>query len=476
MYLYPNKRDMILLFLLNILLPEDSSKLSKVKNAFAVSWDGYKKCAFGKDFLQPISCKGSNWLNASLTLIDSLDTLWIFGMKDEFNEAVDFLEKNFEYVASGSVFELIIRVIGGLMSAYQLSGRNSLLKIAETFATKLLISFNTPTKLPIPNIDMTAGTPSSWGWAPRSTFLSHAGSLSPELMTLSQHSGNELFLNISDNILDFFFTHKNFDGLWPLRIDFNTGSFASLDFSFDAYGDSFYEYLLKLFILTDGQCVRCKELYKDSINGIRKYLLREGPEYTYVVRTKDSIPDNSLSYLSFFIPGMISLGSKYIDESDIELAIKLGETAAKWHNQTNTGLMGDAFELTKDNKIVFINPEYKLRPEYIESCFYLYRFTGDEIWRERGWKVIESVIRNCRANFGFGELRNVNNPNLGIEDIQDSFLLAETFKYAYLLFSNSSVIPLDEYVFTTEAHPLKHFDKKWMKKHYADKKGFVIKN
>jgi mannosyl-oligosaccharide alpha-1,2-mannosidase len=87
---------------------------------------------------------------------------------------------------------------------------------------------------------------------------------------------------------------------------------------------------------------------------------------------------------------------------------------------------------------------------------------------------IQKEIVNCRATHGFGPLKHVNYPEMGISDTQDSYLLAETFKYAFLLFSNSSVLPLEEFVFTTEGHPLRHFDAAWMEAHYAGKPGYTV--
>ena len=184
---------------------QTDQRLEVIRNSFLHSWDGYTKCALGHDFLLPISCKSSDWMNASLTLIDSLDSLWIMGLHDQFDSAVAFLEENFSYNSFGSVFELTIRVVGGLMSAYQLSGRKSLLDIAEKFTNKLLVSFKTDTGLPMPDVDMQNNVGKTWGWAPRTIFLSHAGSLLPELMTLAQHSDDNNIREASDKILNFFF-------------------------------------------------------------------------------------------------------------------------------------------------------------------------------------------------------------------------------------------------------------------------------
>ncbi|KAH0785667.1 Mannosyl-oligosaccharide 1,2-alpha-mannosidase MNS1 [Histomonas meleagridis] len=448
--------------------------MAKIKSAFYEAWVGYKKCAFGYDFLKPISCTGENWINASLTLIDSLDTLWLMGLNHDFDDAVFYLENYFEYNASGAVFEMIIRVVGGLLSAYQLSGRQSLLTIAEEFASKLSSSFDTPTSLPIPNIDIATGKATTWAWAPRSTFLSHAGSLAPELLTLAQHTGNDLFFNISNHVLQFFFRQQSYNGLWPLKIDFSTGFFGDLDLSFDAYGDSFYEYLLKLYILTDGQCRKCEELYLNAIHGMEEYLLRDGQNGAYVSSVKSGINVERITHLSFFIPGMLALGSRYFNHDDLNLAIKMCNISSRWHSSTPSGLIGEEMHFI-NGSIYLTDVRYRLRPEFMESLFYLYRFTGDHVWRDIGWKLFKNIIKHCKAANGFGELKNVERPELGVNDIQDSYLLSETFKYAYLLFSNSSFVPLNKYVFTTEAHPLRKLDQKWMESKFANVYGFRLK-
>jgi mannosyl-oligosaccharide alpha-1,2-mannosidase len=167
----------------------------------------------------------------------------------------------------------------------------------------------------------------------------------------------------------------------------------------------------------------------------------------------------------------------YFEESAgeyLDLAVQLGETAAKWHNATTTRLMADSYFI-ENGTVHARDPSFKLRPEFIESCFYLWRLTGDAKWREFGWRTFQSIVINCRATHGFGELRNVNHPELGIVDVQDSYLLAETFKYAFLLFSDSTVLPLDEFVFTTEGHPLRRFTQDWLARHYAGKNGYEVR-
>ena len=458
---------MFLLLFLSLFLKEDKEKAEEIKKSFLFAWNGYKKCAFGSDFLMPVSCQPHHWLNASLSIVDSLDTLYVMGLHEELDEAINYMENNFTFNASGSVFELIIRVVGGLVSAYQFTRKESLLMIAEEFANHLLPAFETETGLPKPNIHFNENIASTWGYSPRSTFLAHAGSLMPEFMTLSQYSDNSVYKMVSDNVLEFLFTSNSFHGLWPSRIDFSTGVFGDIDIGFDAYGDSFYEYLLKLSILTDGKCKSCSTLYKRSIQGMKDFLLRSNSNYTFVGTVKKQNTDDELTHLSYFLPGMLALGSLYFNKSDLELAEKIADTYALWHKSSTTGLSPEAFSL-KTGELIITDPSYKLRPEFIESCFYLYRITGKQKWRDIGWELYLSIVKHCKVENGFAELIDVNNPERGHQDVQDSFLLAETFKYAYLLFCNSSYIPLNEYVFTTEGHIIKHFDKEWIEENYQD--------
>ncbi|KAM0460699.1 hypothetical protein ACHAO4_001489 [Trichoderma viride] len=99
--------------------------------------------------------------------------------------------------------------------------------------------------------------------------------------------------------------------------------------------------------------------------------------------------------------------------------------------------------------------QYILRPEAIESVWYMYRITGDPTWMEKGWKMFEATIQATRTEIGNSAIDDVNSEEPGLKDEMESFWLAETLKYYYLLFSEPSVISLDEWVLNTEAHPFK---------------------
>jgi mannosyl-oligosaccharide alpha-1,2-mannosidase len=104
-------------------------------------------------------------------------------------------------------------------------------------------------------------------------------------------------------------------------------------------------------------------------------------------------------------------------------------------------------------------PYYILRPETVESFFILHQITGDPIYREWGWEVFQSIERYCKTKIAYGSLKDVRNTNQQPEDRMESFFLAETIKYLYLLQDpDTEVDVLKRHVFNTEAHPILGLD------------------
>lgn len=95
------------------------------------------------------------------------------------------------------------------------------------------------------------------------------------------------------------------------------------------------------------------------------------------------------------------------------------------------------------------------RPEAIESVFYMYRTTGDRRWREAGWQMFQAVEQRTRVTFGHSAIDDVTKSTPHHQDEMESFWLAETLKYFYLLFAEENVVSLDEWVLNTEAHPFR---------------------
>jgi len=89
---------------------------------------------------------------------------------------------------------------------------------------------------------------------------------------------------------------------------------------------------------------------------------------------------------------------------------------------------------------------YQLRPEAIESVFIMYRITGDTAWQDKGWTMFEAIMKHTMTPIANARIKDVTSKESPKEDSMESFWLAETLKYFYLLYSEPDLISLDEYV------------------------------
>ncbi len=165
----------------------ESDKLGRerreiVKNGMKHAWKGYKAYAWGHDELKPESGTPSDsWGGIGITLVDSLDTLWLLGLKDEFREARDWVAHSltFSHARSVSVFETTIRELGGLLAAFDLSGDQVFLDKAKELGLLLMPAFSTPTGIPHGMVDFQSHT-GGGGWSGDSAILSELGTLQVE--------------------------------------------------------------------------------------------------------------------------------------------------------------------------------------------------------------------------------------------------------------------------------------------------------
>ena len=129
------------------------ARLQSVKDAFVHTWDGYKTHAWMKDEVSPLSGGYRDSFGGwAATLVDSLDTLWIVGLRDDFDKAVVEVDK-IDFTISTeeeiNIFETTIRYLGGFLSAYDLSGRPVLLEKAIELGDMIYAAFDTPNRMPI---------------------------------------------------------------------------------------------------------------------------------------------------------------------------------------------------------------------------------------------------------------------------------------------------------------------------------------
>ncbi|XP_062407127.1 mannosyl-oligosaccharide 1,2-alpha-mannosidase IA-like isoform X2 [Sardina pilchardus] len=433
------------------------------------AWENYKRYAWGANELRPISQQGhSSNLFGSLkgaTIVDALDTLYIMEMDDEFEAAAEWVENNLDFNMNTeiSVFEVNIRFVGGLLSAYYLSGKEVFRQKAVELGEKLLPAFKTPTGIPWALLNMKSGIGRNWPWASGgSSILAEYGTLHLEFMHLSKLSGNPIFAEKVMNIRKVLKRLEKPSGLYPNYLNPNSGHWGQHHVSVGGLGDSFYEYLLKAWIMSDKTDEDGKALYYEALQAIEKNLIRKsGGGLTYIAEWKGGLLEHKMGHLTCFAGGMIALGADGAPDQQtghhMELAAEITRTCHESYARTNLKLGPEAFRFdggveaiaTRQNEKYFI-----LRPEVIETYMYMWRFTHDPKYRQWGWEAVQALEQHCRVEGGYSGVRDVYASSPNHDDVQQSFYLAETLKYLYLLFSEDDLLPFEHWVFNTEAHPL----------------------
>ncbi|GLT28719.1 hypothetical protein SLA2020_036300 [Shorea laevis] len=443
--------------------PVSIERREKVKEAMLHAWTSYEKYAWGKDELQPQTKDGvDSFGGLGATLIDSLDTLYIMGLQEQFQRAREWvansLDFNKDYEAS--VFETTIRVLGGLLSAYDLSGDNVFLEKARDIADRLLPAWNTPSGIPYNRINLRNGGPRNPGWTGGNSILADSGTEQLELIALSQRTKDPKYQQKAENVIKELRKIFPDDGLLPIYINPHTGATAYSTITFGAMGDSFYEYLLKVWIQGNKtEAVQhYREMWEISMKGFQSLIRRtKSSSFAYLCeKTGDSLTDK-MDELACFAPGMLALGSFGYGPEEAEKFLSLAEelawTCYNFYQSTPTKLAGENYFFHSGEHMSVGTSWNILRPETVESLFYLWRLTGNKTYQEWAWNIFQAFERNSRIETGYVGLKDVTTGSK--DNMMQSFFLSETLKYLYLLFSPPSVISLDEWVFNTEAHPLK---------------------
>lgn len=437
------------------------------------SWAGYKAYAWGMDELKPQSKSGSNnWGGLGVTLVDSLDTLWVMGMKAEFEEAAKWVEKSLTFSRTGSVsvFETTIRELGGLIAAYDLSKNKVFLDKAIDLGDRLIKAWTGGGSIPQSQVDLGNGQ-GRGGWSGGSAILSELGTLQVEFRYLSMASGDPKYERTSMKAIQAMYKANPAHGLYPIKVGIGSGRFTDQHVTFGALGDSFYEYLLKVWIQGGKKEQWLREMYDKSIDGVMDVLLKaSSPSGLAYISDWDGRRNIAkMDHLVCFMPGVMALGA-YTDpmgldsaraQRDLSVAKALMYTCREMYHRTETGISPEFvnFPPGKDIDTRTSAPFYILRPETAESLFVLNQLTGDPIYREWAYEIWSAIDHHCRNGVAYGALRNVNTKNSGVDNRMESFFLAETLKYLYLAQDPDNEIDvLNKYVFNTEAHPTRIFE------------------
>ncbi|KAJ5670283.1 Mannosyl-oligosaccharide 1-2-alpha-mannosidase [Penicillium maclennaniae] len=506
------------------------ARREKVRDAFIVSWEGYEKEAWGYDEYHPVSGGNRNMVKGGMgwIIVDSLDTMILMNLTSQVRHARQWISTSLQYNQDHDVstFETTIRMLGGLLSANYLSakyptlapltdddvgeaGEDLYIEKATDLADRLLGAFESPTGIPYAsvNLNKSEGLQSHSDGGASST--AEATSLQLEFKYLAKLTGEPEYWNVVEKVMEVTDDQKPQDGLVPIYINPKEGTFHGNNIRLGSRGDSYYEYLIKQYLQTSEQEPIYKEMWDESLKGIRKHLLAFSKNaQLLVLGERPSGLEGSLSpkmdHLVCFMPGTIALGAtggKTLSEArnspswsqqreeEILISKELMKTCWATYKTNPTGLAGEISHFILDSPPVMMadktmaqryrnppnGPSQPPRPETIESIFYMYRITGDEMYREWGWEMFKSFVQHTSVVEekqselspgdvgtisrikGFTSLEDALTIPAKKRDNMESFWMAETLKYFYLLFSDREFISLEEHVFNTEAHPFPRF-------------------
>jgi hypothetical protein len=484
-----------------------------VRAVARASWRAYSLHARGADTLRPRARDGvDDYGGMAVTAADSLDTLWLLGLRDEFEEACAIV--NATPVATDamvSVFETSIRVLGGLLSAHALSGRGWLLDRAAELGKRLLPAFLDGARLdgaPLPRSDVrpSTGQTSNPPWGSRS--LSEL-SLTLEMRHLSSSTGDPSFSSAADAAEAALGRGEAMreGALLPAFVRIGEG--GKLRFSgpvtLGARADSYYEYLLKEWVRSGGGASpsagggrrsfaaaawRARERLLSNVTSGRVAGL---PRRAFVgERDEAGKWVGKMDHLACFWPGALALAVRegalpsHPHLSDAEAVLR---TCLDMHS-TPSRLAPEITRLDGEGKLVVWprDAHNLLRPETLESLYVVWSVTGDDSLRDRAWEVFDAMERAARVVSTPGEeggggdqvapggdgvvdgyacvedvtrpvdaSRRMGKSAKGARDSMPSYWMAESIKYAWLATSGTDLTR--SHVFNTEAHPFPRVQK-----------------
>jgi len=437
-----------------------------VTSAFKHAWQNYRKYAWGKDHLKPLSKTYETWFDLGLTIIDSLDTMLVMGLSEEFEEARDWVKQNLHFSTNKDVnlFETTIRVLGGLLSAYHLSDEKIFLDKATELGDRMMGAFDSISGIPFSDVNLQSRSGHAPKWSPDSS-TSEVTTIQLEFRDLSRLTGNSKYEDAISKVSSLVHKLEKDLGLVPIFINANTGKFRSHStITMGARGDSYYEYLLKQWLQTGKTIDYLKKDYELAMTGVMtKMARRTVPNNLLFIGEilaggKEFKP--KMDELACFLPGTMALGVKNgMPQDHLDFAQELAYTCFLTFARQPTFLAPEIsyFNTARGStKDFFCKPNdshYLLRPETIESLWYLYYITGNKTYQDWGWQIFQGIEKYTRVGGGYTTISNVRNPiDTRPKDKMETFFLGETLKYLYLLFADKHEVDLDKWLLNTEAH------------------------
>lgn len=412
----------------------------QVKKAAQHAWKGYKLYAWGADDLKPLTKEAKIWYKKSMlmTPVDAFDTFTLLELNAEAHEAKQLIltQLNFNIDNDVQVFEITIRLLAGLITAYELDGTKKFITLAIDLADRLMPAFNTPTGMPYRYVHLQTGKTRDHINNP-----AEIGTLMLEFGKLSKITGNKKYYAAAKKAIMQVYKSRSVIDLVGEQIDVKTGKWVNTRSHIGAYIDSYYEYLYKSWLLFGDNDF--KIAFENHNQAIKKNLISKTDHGWFMhqvdMNTGKEI-GSSYGALEAFYAGLCAFSG------DIETGRKIQE--ANYYMWTRFNIEPEEFNFKTDS---VSNASYVLRPENLESCFYMYRLTKQVNYLWQGKVMVESILAHCKNEVGFAALKDVQ--TFEKANSMESFFFGETLKYAYLIFAPDKTLDFNQYVLTTEAHP-----------------------
>jgi mannosidase alpha-like ER degradation enhancer 2 len=423
--------------------PEMKAEMvEKVKEAASHAWAGYMKYAAGADDFKPLTKQPRNWYKHSMlmTPVDAYDTFVLLGLDKEAKEAKQLILTKLDFNVDNEVqvFEITIRQLGALITAYEGTGEQKFLDLAKDLADRLMPAFNTPTGMPYIYVNLQTGKVRDSVNNP-----AEIGTLMMEFGKLSKLTKDEKYYNTAKKAIMAVYSRRSSIDLVGEKINVMTGEWVSTESHISGYIDSYYEYLYKSWLLFGDKDF--KKAFDKHNAAIKKYLVKptmSGDFLTHVNMNTGEGTTNTYGALDAFYAGLCAYAG------DVVAARKIQR--ANYFMWTNFNMEPEEF-IFSENKVT--SPYYILRPENLESTWYLYHLTEEDQFLHEGKRMVDDILKNCRTEDAFASIKDVK--TMEKYNSMESFFFAETLKYAYLIFAPQDKVDLKKIVFNTEAHAFK---------------------
>ena len=422
---------------------------AEVRAEMAWAWGEYRRLAWGKDEIRPVSGDASTFPlkghHLGLSLIEALDTLWAMGLDDAFRDGVDWVRAEADWDVDGevSVFETSIRLVGGLLSAHHACGDPMLLAKARDLADRLLPAFATPTGMPYRYVNLRTGAVRD-----AATNPAEVGGYVPEWGTLSRLTGDPRYADAARRAVRACFERRSGLDLLAVKIDALTGAWLDRRATIGSYADSFYEYLWDGWQLFGD--IEWKVMHDICVDAImRRQADRRGGRLWFadVDFETGAVLSTREDELAAFFGGLLAQGGRHADgaayaQSWAAVQARLGVLPEEWDYAA-----GVPTQLTN-----------ALRPELADAAFNLWLLDRDERWRHLAADHFRAMRRWNRAAHGYTDLADVTTKRQA--DHCPGYWWSEQMKYYWLIFSDTPRFDYRRNYLSTEGNVLLGFGRR----------------